>query len=290
VSAASLGSTRAIPRRWQVVFAIVASAAISWPSVPASAGAIPPCSDYGAVTVRGAVTIDGIDEVSGVVASRRRPVLWIEEDSGNPERIYAIDGSGAQRSIVDVENATNRDWEDIALTGRRIWLADIGDNARVRTSIQVYWFREPRPVETSVSARLLELTYEDGAHNAEAMVVDGKHRELYVFTKQAGTTSVYTTSVRGLVGGESLMLTKIVELPLNTVTAADLGPGGLVIKSGGGYLYRWTANRSVVSALARTPCRAPAGPGESLGFGFGGAGLYAIPEGSSPSVYFTPRT
>ncbi len=290
MSAANPGPTRAIHRRWHVVFAIVASATIVWPPAPASAGAIPACSDYGAVTVRGAVTIAGIDEVSGVVASRRRPVLWIEEDSGNPERIYAIDGSGAGRSIVNVRNATNLDWEDIALTGRRIWLADIGDNFRLRPSVQVYWFREPRPAESSVSARVLELTYEDGAHNAEAMVVDGQQRELYVFTKQAGTTSVYRTSVRGLAGGESRLLTKIAELPLNTVTAADLGPEGIVIKSGAGYLYRWTASRTVASALARTPCRAPAGPGESLAFGLGSAGLFAIPEGANPSVYVTPRT
>lgn len=157
------------------------------------------------------MTIDGINEVSGVVASRRH-VLWIEEDSGNPERIYAIDGSGAQRAVVDVKGADNGDWEDIALTGRRIWLADIGDNVEIRTSIQVYWFREPRPSDSSVSAHVLQLHYEDGAHNAEAMMVDGAHRKLFVFTKQSGTTSVYRASVLGLQGGESMTLTKIAVL------------------------------------------------------------------------------
>ena len=274
-----------VPRR--AVASLIALVVAALPASDASAGAIEACAGYGPVQVTGAVTIDGIDEVSGVVASRRRPVLWIEEDSGNPERIYAIGLGGAERSTVRVTNAKNRDWEDIALTGRRIWLADIGDNLLIRASIQVYWFREPRPRDTSVAARVLELTYEDGPHNAEAMVVDGKQRALFVFTKQAGTTSVYTTSVRGIQGGESRTLTKIAELPLNTVTAADLGPDGIVIKSGSGYLYRWTSARTVASAIARTPCRAPAGPGESLGFAVGG-GLYAIPEGSAPLVYFTP--
>lgn len=289
---ASRGTARKTLRRRTATasIAMILFASAAWHPIVATAGAIVACADYGAVTVTGTVTIDGINEVSGVVASRRRDVLWIEEDSGNPERIYAIDGSGAQRAIVDVKNAANRDWEDIAITGRRIWLADIGDNAEIWASIRVYWFREPGPSDSSVSARVLELRYEDGAHNAEALVVDWARRELFIFTKQAGTTTVYRTSVRGLQGGESMTLTKIAVLPLNRVTAADLGPDGIIVKSGAGYLYRWTSARTVASALAGTPCRAQAGPGESLAFSRDGGGLYAIPEGPSPSVYFTsPR-
>jgi hypothetical protein len=258
-----------------------------WNPTFATARAIADCAGYGAVTIAGTVTIDGIDEVSGVVESRSSHVLWIEEDSGNPKQIYAIDGSGAQHASVHVTGAVNRDWEDIAMTGRRIWLGDIGDNTSIRTSIRVYWFREPRPSTSSVSAHELRLRYEDGAHNAEAMVVDGVRRELFIFTKQSGTTSVYTVSVRGVQSGASAILTKITELPLNTVTAADLGPEGVIVKSGDGYLYRWTSDRTVASALAGTPCRAQAGPGESLAFSRDGGGLYAIPEGRSPSVYFT---
>ena len=270
-----------------VTCVVVASAA--WPPSGVSAGTIEPCAGYGEVAVTGAVTIDGIDEVSGVVASRRRPVLWIEEDSGNPERIYAIDGSGDQRAVVNVDRAQNLDWEDIALSGRRLWLADIGDNFELRASVRVYWFHEPRRSDTTAIARVLHLRFEDGAHNAEAMVVDGKRNELYIFTKRSGATVVYRTSVLGVQGGDSRLLTKIATLPLNMVTAADLGPDGVIVKSGSGYLYRWTSDRTVPTALAGTPCRAQTGPGESLAFARGG-GLYAIPEGSGPSVYFTRPT
>jgi hypothetical protein len=280
-----------IPQRRRVALVAFVMTTVVWNPAVSAAGTVADCPGYGAVRVTGTVTIDGINEVSGVVSSNRRAVLWIEEDSGNPELIYAIDGSGAQRGVVTVENADNRDWEDIALTGHRIWLGDIGDNSELRSSIQVYWFREPTPSQASVSAHVLELRYEDGAHNAEAMVVDGARRELFIFTKRSGTTSVYTTSVRGLQGGESRTLTKIAELPLNAsskVTAADLGPEGIIIKAGQGYLYRWTSDRTVPSALSKTPCRAEVGPGESLAFAHDGGGLYAIPEGASPSVYFTP--
>jgi hypothetical protein len=253
------------------------------------AGPVQPCPDFGAVRVTGSVTIPGIGEVSGVVASRNYPVLWIEEDSGNPERIYAIDDDGTARATIEVKNADNRDWEDIAFTGRRIWLGDIGDNRAQRKSIRVYWFPEPALDASSVSARLLTLRYDDGvARNAEAMVVDGPRKKLFVFTKGPGSTTVFKAPVARLHGGESVTLRRIAQLPLNLVTAADLGPRGIIVKSGDGYLYPWSAEHRVASTLAGTPCRAPAGPGESLGFSSDDRGLFAIPEGSNPSVYYTP--
>ena len=256
---------------------------------PAHARGVEVCPGYGTAGPVGSVDIDGINEVSGVVASRRAPVLWIEEDSGNPEMIYAIDSTGTMRASVQVANADNRDWEDIALTRRRLWLADIGDNAAVRSSIRVYWFKEPRLSATSVRAHLLTLTYNDGiARNAEAMVVDGTRKKLFVFTKAQGVSLVFKAPVDHLRDGDTAVLRRIAQLPQNRVTAADLGPEGIVVKSGDGYLYRWSADHRVATTLSREPCRISAGPGESLAFSSDDRGLFAIPEGSTPSIYFTP--
>jgi hypothetical protein len=268
---------------------ILALAMVASTSVTSSAGSIEDCPFYGPVRVAGNVTIPFIGEVSGVVASHTNPVLWIEEDSGNPERIYAIDGDGTARATVDVKNSDNRDWEDIALTGHRLWLADIGDNHAERDSIQVYWFPEPTLSASSVTARLLTLRYGDGiARNAEAMVVDGSHKKLFIFTKGSGSSTVFRAPVAHLRGGESVTLRQIAQLPLNQVTAADIGPRGVIVKAGDGFLYPWSADHRMVSTLAGTPCRAPAGPGESLAFSSDDRGLFAVPEGSGPSVYFTP--
>lgn len=269
--------------------AIAALALISWLPRTSAAGSIPDCSFYGAVQVAGAVTIPQVGEVSGVVASHTYPVLWIEEDSGNPEQVYAIADDGSTRATVSVKDSDNRDWEDIALTGHRLWLADIGDNHAVRTSIQVYWFPEPALGATSVSARLLTLRYEDGvARNAEAMVVDGARKKLLVFSKESGTSIVFRASVKHLRDGDTATLHRIAQLPLNKVTAADLGPRGIIVKAGDGFLYPWSSDHRLESTLARTPCRAPAGPGESLAFSADDRGLFAIPEGSGPTVYYTP--
>lgn len=247
------------------------------------------CPDASSDRVTGAITIDGIGEVSGVVASRRHGgLLWIEEDSGNPERIYGITLSGTAVATVDVSNAENRDWEDIALARGRIWLADIGDNRATRSSVQIYSFPEPDPSATSVSASRLTLTYPDGPHNAEAMFVDGVRRKLFIVTKQDGTAGVYRASIAGSTADATRQLRLVQTLDLNRVTAADLDGSGIVIKSGDGRWFPWDRTRKVTSTLAREPCILPAGPGESIGFTRTNRGLVAIPEGSGPSIYFTP--
>jgi hypothetical protein len=235
------------------------------------------------------VAIAGIDEVSGVVASRRTPgLLWIEEDSGNPARIWGVDRAGTQLVPLRVVGGLNLDWEDIALARGRLWIADIGDNLLLRPTITVYSFPEPAPSTRRVRPDVLTLAYPDGPHNAEALFVDGPRRQLFVVTKEAGVAQVFRTPLPATFGGPALRLRPVIRLPLNRVTAADLGPDGIVIKAGPAFLYRWTDDRHVASALGQEPCELPAGPGESIAFSRAPEGLVAIPEGSRPSIYLTP--
>lgn len=169
--------------------------------VPSTAQArVAGCPHYGPVKVAGNVHIHGINEISGAVASYRHNVLWVEEDSGNPERLYAVGPAGKTYANIHVLNATNRDWEDIALANGRIWIGDIGSR---RNDIQIYWFPEPRLGRTSVRAKVLRLRYEHAAqHNAEAMFVDGRSHSLYIVTKERSVWAgyVYRVSVKGIKG------------------------------------------------------------------------------------------
>ncbi|MFN8234194.1 MAG: hypothetical protein U0V56_12250 [Actinomycetota bacterium] len=270
--------------------------ASSTPGVAGASGAhrasdaLVPCPVAAPAAIAGRIALPGIDEVSGVVAGRRTDgLLWIEEDSGNPSRIWGVDRAGNRLASVRVAGAVNLDWEDIALARGRVWIADIGDNLLVRPTIAVYSFPEPSPSVRRVDAAAVTLRYPDGPHNAEALFVDGPRRQLFVVTKEPGVAQVFRTplpapSERDLV----LRMRPVIRLRLNRVTAADLGPEGIVIKAGSAFLYRWTDDRRVASALAREPCELPAGPGESIAFGRSPDGLIAIPEGRDPPIYITP--
>ena len=67
----------------------------------------------------GVVTDHNIDEASGLAASRIHPsVLYTHNDKGDSSRIFAIDAdSGNLLAELNINNARNYDWEDIAIGG-----------------------------------------------------------------------------------------------------------------------------------------------------------------------------
>ena len=149
-------------------------------------------------------------------AVRHADVLWAHNDSGDTARIFAIDLTGALRATVDVDVAKAIDWEDIAADGTTLYVADIGDNQRARTEIFVYRVTEPALTATSADAEKITLRYPDGAHDAEALMVDPVGKQLVVVTKEAaGTSHVYTTPLAA-------------PGPLQEQTTLSLGIGQLV--------------------------------------------------------------
>jgi hypothetical protein len=63
----------------------------------------------------GRLPTSGLDETSGLVASQMNSgVLWTHNDSGDGPFIYALSAQAEVLCTVRVQNATNRDWEDIA--------------------------------------------------------------------------------------------------------------------------------------------------------------------------------
>jgi hypothetical protein len=274
---------------WSLVL-VVSAGVLTLASAPPAA-AVNPCLAYRVVRAGGQVPIAGINELSGLEWSTRRRVLWFHEDGNNPPRLYAVRRSGRARANIAVLNASNHDWEEMALAGNRVWIGDIGDNGRKRPEIRVYIFPEPRLGARSVRAKLLRLRYPDGAHNAEAMVVDANLGRLFIITKERDRNfaDVYRANVRGLRDGVTRKLARIGRINIGNVTAADLGPAGLVVKNyRHGLLYRWGRDHRVATAIRGRPCEVAVGGGESITFSSGHR-LYAIPEGTTPRIYRSLR-
>ncbi len=66
----------------------------------------------------------------------------------------------------------------------RLLLADIGDNRARRDFITVYAIDDPEPNDDTRTYRAYDFAYPDGAHDAEAMLVNGRGR-FYFVTKEA---------------------------------------------------------------------------------------------------------
>lgn len=149
-----------------------------------ASGTAPTCSP----PTRIGTTPSGLDEASGLVASREHPgVFWTHEDSGRPAVIIAIDSAGRRLGRVRVTGARNQDWEDIALgpcpTGECLYLADTGDNRLRREEVVVYRIPEPAPGDTvSATAERFPLRFPGGPRDVEALYIlpDGA---LYLVSK-----------------------------------------------------------------------------------------------------------
>ena len=161
------------------------------------------CEPPATYSVSGFVSHPELSEISGMVASRNaNSTYWVHNDSGNGADLFALSANGGIRGRVAILGAPATDWEDIARgPGPRrgvdyLFVADIGDNLRARGSILVHRFEEPAFDSGSVSAAdydTFELTYPDGPHDAETLLVDPIGGELVIMTKEwDGSSRIYS--------------------------------------------------------------------------------------------------
>src|SRR3954471_803181 len=136
----------------------------------------------------GKIKLKTLREISGVAASRQNPdVLWVHND-GSSRFIFAVNTSGKLVALaswsIEIE-----DFEDIAIgPGPKsgvdyIYVGDIGDNNAQRSEIRVVRFAEPDVSQAHAgqievqAAEEFRLSYPDGPHNAEALIVDPLSRD-----------------------------------------------------------------------------------------------------------------
>lgn len=144
-------------------------------------------------------------EASGLASSQRDPeILWTLNDGGSKPRLYAINLTGAHRGRIKLEEARNRDWEDIAsfkLDGEPYLLvADVGDNDNRRKKVSFYVVAEPDlgvddKVRLEPSWRV-DYRYPDGPRDAEAVAVDAANERVIVLTKRDLPPVLYEVPLR----------------------------------------------------------------------------------------------
>jgi len=206
-----------------------------------------------------------IHESSGLARSLRHPgVFWTHNDSGGEPCLFAINHQGQTLAKIRVPKAANFDWEDITQglneKGRpSLFIGDIGDNLKVRATLQIYQIPEPDlPKDAtkemdSAEPEIWHLSYPDGRHNAETLMMHPVTRRLYLLTKEEeGKSTLYSVPEKR-VSGQGLTLEKITTLffparqrmgkrpaMASMTTGGDFSPDGrrLVIATYN-YLHEW---------------------------------------------------
>jgi hypothetical protein len=247
--------------------------------------------------ITGRVADPSANELSGLVRSPSQPgVLWSHDDSGAGPVLFGLLADGRVVARPTVSGAQAVDWEDIAAgsapDGRPLlYVGDIGDNASRRPSVDVYRVAEPRvgAAATAPAARL-QLRYPDGAHDAEALLVDPLRDDLVIVTKALGAARAYRGPAR-LRAGSQTTLRRGPAIALSLVTAGDVSADGrIVVLRGYDRLAVWVrrGREPLTATLRRAPCLSPTslaaeGQGEAIALDRRGASFATVAEGS-PAV------
>ena len=237
-------------------------------------------------------------EISGVAASRLNPgILYIHNDSGNPNQVYLTNGNGDDEGTLTLTPVGNRDWEDIAVgpgpvPGKNyVYVGDIGDNDSEYPSILIYRFPEPDltgktlPVRMNIdSLDIIELKYPDGPRNAESLMVDPLTKDIYIASKESNISKVYVARYPQNTKSATVM-TPVVQLYMNKATAGDISPDGTeILLRNNELIWYWKlpAGTSVSAGLLTAPQVAPYAnnepQGEGICFAADGSGYYTDTE------------
>jgi len=138
---------------------------------------------------------NSIKESSGLIKLDNQ--LWTHNDSGDGAKLYQIDeNSGSILKTVTINNAVNKDWEDITYDDTHVYIGDFGNNRGNRKDLKIYKIsRDDLKTQNDINAEVINFSYNDqhdfsrksdknNNYDCEAMIV--KNDKLYLFSKNWG--------------------------------------------------------------------------------------------------------
>ncbi len=265
----------------------------------------------------------GLVEASGFARSHRaHDRMWLLNDSGNAERLYAVGLRGERHGVIQVRGVENDDWEDLAsyeLAGQPyLLIADTGDNLSRKSMRTLHAVEEPAfeagnaPRDVGV-AWSLEFRFPDGPRDCEAVAVDVARGEILLLSKRDLPAHLYSLPLPGAAGpasDEPLVARYLVEVfnipqptaddargrfllgaKLGQPTSLDVAPDGsaaLVLTYGAVYRFAKQPDEDWRAAFRRLPerIRTPAlSQAEAIAFVPGGGSFLLTTERRPAPLY-----
>ena len=250
-----------------------------------------------------------------MVASRKHEgVLWVHNDSGDRAIIYAMNLHGILLGTYTIEDATNRDWEDVAIgpgpdaEKDYLYIGDIGGNGANYGDINIYRVEEPNvlqnqpPVtETVGPATVIRLRYPDAWYDSETLMVDPLTKDLYVISKRQ-----YIERFKRLVpiegrvfrasypySEQTMQYKTTISVPL--CTGGEISSDGsliLIRNYSNAFCWRIAKGQPIWEAFGNKLCPVPLAKeqqGESICFEGQNRGYFSVSEGLEPPLYYYGR-
>jgi hypothetical protein len=249
-----------------------------------------------------------IDEASGLDASTaNQGKYWTHNDSAGEPRIFLVEQDGAYIGSAILKGVKNRDWEDISVgpgpddKKTYVYIGEIGDNEAIYPFKYIYRIEEPSLIKGDEvvidNIDSIKFQFSDGARDAEALFIEPKSKDLYIFSKREKQINLYTLPYPQRTD-TILVASYLLTMPVTQITAADYDGdrGELLIKNYDSiYYWKQSEEESILTMLKRKGTTLPytAEPqGEALCFTLNGGGYLTTSEkkkGIEASMLFYKR-
>jgi hypothetical protein len=162
----------------------------------------------------GVIRSSKLDEISGL-----QPGLgddWIVHNDDGKARLHIIDLNGTHKASVRLNEAKNKDWEDLTVIpgpdGPVLVVADTGNNKIHRNSVRLVL--TPLPVPDSQGQypermdimHMVKVKYPDGSRDCEAIAYDRIGNQILFMTKQDAPPRLYGIGIDAVLNKKEVTL------------------------------------------------------------------------------------
>lgn len=170
------------------------------------------------------------NESSGLAKVHGKNSLWTNNDSGGKPELYEIDSTGKLLSTRKINDAQNKDWEDLTTDKKgNVYIGDFGNNSNSRKDLKVYIVPENDTRTETISFKYEDqTTFPPSAKllNFDCEAFFYHDNFLYLFSKNRGSSkSVKLYKLSATPGNYSIAATDSITIKTQ-VTSADISPDG----------------------------------------------------------------
>jgi len=266
------------------------------------------CPDFDEATVSGTMSWG---EVSGLASASTDGILWAHSDAqGAGAVVYAISTDAVLLGTFQLGGVVDYDFEDIARGPgpeagvSYIYVGDTGDNSERRSGVQIYRFEEPTDYSggTITGVETIQLSYPDGAHDAETLLIDPLTGDLILVQRDRddqGVSGIYVAEAPLDTAG-STVLTRTGTLVFGSgsmpgdvdAVGGDVSPDGtlaVVRTHDRVWAFMRDPDQPLYTAFDTPVCETPEvdeSKGEAIAYALDGSGYYTGGEGSNQPLHW----
>ncbi|WP_037348920.1 hypothetical protein [Sediminibacter sp. Hel_I_10] len=172
----------------------------------------------------------GMKEASALEYTANDRLLWVIEDAGNPNTLFALDGKGQLSKTLEVEGAINTDWEDLASDSEgNVYIGDFGNNGKDREDFQIYKVERPGKEDKTCKAETIAFKLPEDMESMDFEAFFLFKNRFYIFSKD--DKHGVMISVENNIGNQ--VAKEVIKFNLDgkhdKVTSADISANGKTV-------------------------------------------------------------